>query len=144
MFLAAFALGGCGIQTTATVLHSPPHPLQPRGAETVELFSSAAPARPHVDVAFIEATEQSWGSSASVAQIMNELRKRAAQLGCDGVVIGSRFARVDDLNTLLTGNAHDVQGLTGTCIVYTDAALTTLVIAGPSSPPAAACSEIHK
>ena len=46
--------GGCGTFVKATALNPAPHVLTPRQYEAVVVFSSGAPARPHVDVALLE------------------------------------------------------------------------------------------
>jgi len=45
---------GCGTWVTDTQINPAPRPLSARGYESVEIFSSAPPARAHVDVALLK------------------------------------------------------------------------------------------
>ena len=124
-FVVAIAggLGACGTATHTTVINPAPHAMRPRPPETIELFTSGAPDRPHRDVAVIEAEEQSSFSTADTGDILAALRARGAQLGCDGVVLGGSSSRdpgLRDTETWLVENPKGRKGFYGTCIVYTD------------------------
>ena len=122
MFLATLAAAGCGTSTRTTLVNPAPHRMQPRPPETVELFTSGAPARPHVDVAVIEAEESSSFSLADTSDMLAALRARGARMGCDGVVLGGSSSRdpgLNDAETWLVENPKGRKGFYGTCIVYT-------------------------
>src|SRR5262245_59658682 len=87
--LALLAATGCGTSITATALNQSPKPLAPRSPESVEIFASAPPGRPYVDVAYLEAEQQSDMSVDGIGAFITKLRRRAAEMGCDGVVLGS-------------------------------------------------------
>ena len=105
---------GCGTFVTATSLNPPPRRLVPRAAGSVDLFSSTPPSRPHVDAALLEA-EQNDGQSTAV--MVQKLRDRAGDMGCDAIFIGNPGEE----------RHYGARTLTATCIVYTD---------GTNPPPA--------
>lgn len=116
------AVAGCGTTIKETVINQPPRPMAARPPETVELFTSGPPARPHVDVAFLEAEESSSLSTDETAEMLTKLRKRGAERGCDAVVIGGLSSRAPGLNdgeTWLVDNPKARKGIYATCIVYT-------------------------
>jgi hypothetical protein len=115
----SIAAVGCGTFVTYTPLNRTPRPLAPRPAASVELFSSAAPSRPHVDVALLEVEQNDRQGNAVMVQT---LRERAGTMGCDAVfIVGTRER---------DGSRYDLgfRTLTATCIVYTDGA-------NPAPPP---------
>jgi hypothetical protein len=101
--VAAGALAaGCAVVST-TPLNPSPRKLVPRRPEQVEMFSSAPPARPHVDVSFIELNQD----LASPTELITNLRTQAAQMGCDAMVISGRLS------------SESKNAAYGTCVVYT-------------------------
>jgi len=89
---------------------------------SVELFTSGAPARPHVDLVLLEAEATSGLSTDRTPEMLDELRARAAQLGCDGIVLGgmsSRDPNLGDAEAWLVEHPRERKGLYATCIVYT-------------------------
>jgi hypothetical protein len=108
-FLILAVAASCGTSIRATPINPEPHPLPPRSPESVEVFASGPPARPHVDVSFLEAAMESVYSPDQIPQFIAKLRAEAAEMGCDGIVIGSA-----------TNQAININGLVATCIAYTD------------------------
>lgn len=135
MNLRAFAflfvtagVAACGTSTRTTVVNPAPHAMRPRPPHTVELFTSGAPARAHVDVAVIEAEESSSFSLADTTDMLSALRERGARMGCDAVVLGGSSSRdpgLRDTETWLVENPKGRKGYFGTCIVYTEPARAT-------------------
>jgi hypothetical protein len=122
-FLALLLAVGCGTTVHATAINPAPRPMSPRPAASVELFTSGAPQRPHVDVAFLEAEESSSFSTHRTPQMLNKLRERGAQMGCDAIVVGglsSRDPGLNDTETWLVDNPKGRKGVYATCIVYTE------------------------
>lgn len=114
-------VGGCGTAIKTTTLNASPRPMQPRPPETVELYTSGAPARGHVDVALIEAEEQSSLSVADTGDMLRKLRAKGGQMGCDAVVVGGSSSRDPGLRDAETWIAEDPKGRRGfyaTCIMY--------------------------
>jgi hypothetical protein len=103
--LAATLATGCVANVAYLDLHAPPHELSRRSADSVELFTAAAPARAFVEVGMFEGRAL-LGERATPwidgPNIIRKLRQAAADRGCDGLVVTS-------------GDADLVRG---TCIVY--------------------------
>ncbi len=116
--IASLPFLGCGTQIRSTIINPPPHAMQSRPPASVEVFTSAPPRdRPFVDVAFLEAEQESGYSTDGTEQFFAKLRGRAAQMGCDGLVFGSPTNAVSvgiDLQTPM-----NKKGIVATCIVYT-------------------------
>jgi len=117
---------GCGTSIHSTAINPAPRPMAPRSPASVELFTSGAPQRPHVDVAFLEAEESSSFSTHRTPEMLNKLREKGAQMGCDAVVIGgvsSRDPGITDAESWLVDNPKGRKGVFATCIVYTGPAV---------------------
>jgi hypothetical protein len=122
-FLALVLAAGCGTSIHTIPINPAPHAMVPRNPATVELFTSGAPQRGHVDVAFIEAEETSGLSVDGTPEMLQQLREHGAQLGCDAVVIGGMSSRqpgVTDAEAWLVERPKNRKGLFATCIVYTE------------------------
>jgi hypothetical protein len=109
---------GCLSTTSAdfTALNPYPHALVARAPAQVEVFSSAAPARPHVDVGLITVEEGQTGGGTP-DELLGLLRQTAAERGCDAVVVappGSKSGTDPLLNLTRSYRVYS-----GTCIVYT-------------------------
>jgi hypothetical protein len=125
-FLALVLAAGCGTSIQTTPINPSPRAMAPRDPMTVELFTSGPPQRAHIDVAFFEAEESSSFSMHGTPEMMNALRQKGAQLGCDAVVVGgvsSRAPGVSDAEAWLVENPKARKGVFATCIVYTEAAV---------------------
>jgi len=111
---------GCGTVVTETPLNAAPRELTPRAPESVEVYSSAPPSRPHVDVALLEAEQSELGSGGG-AVMVRRLRERAGKMGCDAVFISGISTRDgephgSDLYFLDPGS----RSVHATCIAYVD------------------------
>ena len=111
--VVAATVTGCGASLQTTQLAMAPHPMAARTVESVELITSGAPQRPHVDVALFEIEQSSDFSLAGTPEMLQKLRVRGAAMGCDAVVVGgpSRYNP--------GGRSGDLRGFTATCISYT-------------------------
>ena len=110
----------CGTTLKATTINPSPRPMSARPAETVELFTSGAPNdRRYVDVAYLEAEQDSELSWDDTPEFLKALRERGGQMGCDGVVIGAPTNRV---TTGLDDRPANIKGVVGTCIMFLDPA----------------------
>ncbi|HEY4118277.1 MAG TPA: hypothetical protein VGM56_10490 [Byssovorax sp.] len=122
--LASLATG-CGTQFTATELNAtvPMGPQRP--GSSVEVFASAPPTRPHVDVRVLEGMQQVLDEDAT---LIDQLRDEAGREGCDAIYVKSMFP----------GTPRHPQRVSATCIVYTNAA-PTVAAAGlaPNDGPGA-------
>lgn len=101
------------------MINPAPRPMHPRPPVSIELFSSGPPSRPHVDVAYLEAEQETNLSFDDTEQFFTLLRDRAASMGCDGVVIGGVTHSADVLASVAANIHASRKGLTATCIVYT-------------------------
>jgi hypothetical protein len=118
---------GCGTWVTDTQINSAPRPLLARGYESVEVFSSAPPARAHVDLALLEVQQTNAIDDYLGELMIQRLRERAGAMGCDAVFIGATQERAAP--DLFTSGSRT---MTATCIVYSQPGDHG---AGPPSPP---------
>jgi hypothetical protein len=117
VFLLALGLSavGCVIPIESanfTPLNPAPRALKPKPVGSVEIHSSGAPTRPHVDVGLIEG----HGAFTDIEPIVRDMQTRAAQAGCDALVIGPVAYEVSGSD----GSTFSTKRLHGTCVVYTD------------------------
>ena len=96
-------IGACG--TSVSTLQLSPITSPPRPPLSVETFMQPPP-RPYINVARLEAHD---GMSPSTSYMIAKLRERAAQLGCDGIIIEPIGHHED---------SHHVTHLAGTCIMF--------------------------
>jgi hypothetical protein len=116
-----FVVLGCGTVVTATPINPPPRPLVPRAPESVQVLASAPPLEPHVDVALLEVTQSEGLNREGMHLMIERLREKAAELGCDAVFVKSTSAHEGE-DPLLD---PDSDQLLASCIVFTP----------PSGPP---------
>ncbi len=109
------------------MINPSPKPMAARPAESVQVFSSGPPTQPHIDVALLEAEQQSDLSNDNTPQFINKLRARAAVMGCDGIVLGNVTSSTDPSFTREQNGSK--KGITATCIMFQDAP--------PPPPPSA-------
>lgn len=115
LVLASVLFAGCSASLTSTQVNQPPAPMFRRSPESVELFTSGPPLRPHTDVAVLEA--QSGLTERSTGELIGLLRDKAGAQGCDGLVVTAvetHISRYEERKTV-----------TGTCIVYPPAAVAS-------------------
>jgi hypothetical protein len=139
--LSACALAaGCGTYAEATPLNAPPRALNPRAAETVEVYASSPPSEPHVDVAIIRVDQTVGAPHEGLDTMVAELREKAGQMGCDALFISGASERAGvppgDVLNLLDPGSHL---LMATCIAYLapkppPLAARTPVAASPAAP----------
>jgi hypothetical protein len=120
LLILGFLLASCATSYVPNVwvnyssINTAPRPLPPRGPATVEVYLSGPPARPHADVGLLRATED----GASIGQMTDALRARAARAGCDAIVITGVGDRP---YSVARGWVDSSQTLAAACLVYTDA-----------------------
>jgi hypothetical protein len=125
-----FAIG-CGTNIRVTRLNwvgdRPPRP-----PESIQVFASGPPGdRPFVDVAYLEAEQEAF-SGDNTHEFILKLRKIAANLRCDALVLGGvTHATVG--NPLDPKVPVDRKGMTATCIVYTEGQFATTI--SRAAPP---------
>jgi hypothetical protein len=115
--LGLAACGG-GAQAGFVAMNPPPRPLRSRAVAEVALIDgqAEAPARPHVEVGLIEALGDDGWSAADQAAARAALRRRAADIGCDAVVLLGQFDWIDTVESSRSSRVR--HGYRGVCIVY--------------------------
>jgi hypothetical protein len=106
---------GCGTFVTATPINPPPRPLLPRAPESVQVLASAPPSEPHVDVALLEVTQSEGWNREGMDFMIQRLREKAAELGCDAVYVKNTSAHEGEDPLLDPDRAE----LLASCIVFT-------------------------
>lgn len=115
--LVLLGVAACGHYSSFTPTHKPPHALSPRAPDTVEFFTATQPERPYVDIGVLASGHESSFSTSSELEVMNALRKQAADVGCDAVVVTDEHSRM-----FAMGNqAWSTKDFNAICAVYTDA-----------------------
>jgi hypothetical protein len=74
---------GCGVSVHVTRLSSAPEAMLPIEVTQVELYVDSKPPHEYIAVARLDAA----GSKATNFELVDALRERAAELGCDGVIV---------------------------------------------------------
>lgn len=130
---ATWAIAGCGTSVSHTYINGPQGTSTPRSPGSVRIYASGPPARPYRDVALLEARQSHGLNEQGMDLMLDRLRARAAQLGCDGVVVGGIRERSGSPPGsgfyLLDPGATTLHG---TCIVFGDETSASL---SPSRPP---------
>ena len=121
VLITASLLLGCSPTFEAVRINRPPHALHARQPRSVKMFSSP-PARPHVDVAILLVDQARFVDAEDRVEMLREMRDRAAEIGCDGIVLGehSRRRGVDPTTALFLVGGGSTSTWQGTCIVYDD------------------------
>ena len=111
---STLGLAACGTTIHRIPTNAPPHAVQARPPEAVEVFTATAPARPFVEVAYFEAQPESQLSLDDTNDVFDKLRARAAATGCDGLIITGASDRVVGDHK----HVDTLHGFAATCIVY--------------------------
>jgi hypothetical protein len=115
--IAVWALA-CGTYVTATPINPAPRPLTPRSPESVEVFASGPPSEPFVDIALLEVTQHEGLNRQGLDFMIERLRKRGGELGCDAVFIKGVAEHKGDDRALAILDP-DARQLFASCLVYT-------------------------
>jgi hypothetical protein len=83
----ALLLFGCASSVTATPINHPPRPLVSRTPNSVLVLASEPPSEPHVDVALLQVDQYEAYNPQGMAEMIQRLREKAAEIGCDAVYI---------------------------------------------------------
>ncbi len=113
----ASAAGCAETRVSDTMINPPPHAMWQRPPETVEIYASGPPARAHVDVGYLEAKQGYELADKDSETFITELRGRAAELGCDALVLGGGTS---EGTRTWNGTRTSLKGMTAVCVVYTD------------------------
>jgi hypothetical protein len=121
-----------------TRLNTPPRPLARRPVAAVEVFAVTPPRRPHTDVGLIQVIGAKPPPSKHMDigidvvtpvteeqethEMIAALRRRAAEIGCDAIVVTSIDRPADWQYWLDSGMSH-LPSVQASCVVYNDADL---------------------
>jgi len=121
LFVTAFVLcsAACGTFVTATALGTAPRPLVPRPPESVRVLASTPPSEPHVDIALLEVEQVEGLNRQGTDYMIQRLREKAGELGCDAIYIKSASEHAGDEDGTLALLDPDTHSLLAACIVYT-------------------------
>jgi hypothetical protein len=131
---ALFVLTGCGHSFSYSSLNTPSRPLTPREPANVQVLFGTTPSVPFVEVGLFE-IEQQTPLSPGTTEMIGKLRERAAEIGCDAVLVTRETDRVISSSGQYQGTATgagptyqvqgtttrttaSVHGLRALCIVY--------------------------
>jgi hypothetical protein len=142
IFMLCAGAISCGTKISVVYTGTPPRQLYSRPPETVEVYSTTIPTRPFVEVAIMEARQESGWSTADMPQIIEALRGEAAKMGCDAIILtgsadknlvapGSTGPYMSTPTTVIT-----MKGYGGTYVVYSDVA----PVAGSTYPATASAA----
>jgi hypothetical protein len=112
---------GCGVSAAYVPTAGTARPMTPRSVDEVEVFLTQKPDRPFKDVGMIEVQQEILNDSGTSA-LVGEIRRVAAQRGCDGVVISGANDAVVATGYMQNGSgnfgARTLKGYRATCIVF--------------------------
>ena len=117
--LARSALGGSDAPMTRPMTHGwPDGEGQPRTSASVGVYTTGAPTQPFIEVGLVEAQQESAMSNDRQPQVLEKLRQRAAEVGCDGIVLLGSNDSVTGSISRGYGWTTTLQGYRATCIVF--------------------------
>jgi hypothetical protein len=83
------------------------------------VLASAPPSEPHVDVALLQVEQAEGLNRQGTDYMIQRLREKAGELGCDAIYIKSASEHSGDDDSLLPLLDPDTHSLLAACIVYT-------------------------
>ena len=107
-------LTGCGTSLRVTELNSTDAYLPARSPQSVDVFTSGIPDRPYIELFLISARQQSEFSGDEVPEIIQKMREKAAEEGCDALIITGTNDEVEGDGFYVS----TLQGFHGVCAVY--------------------------
>jgi hypothetical protein len=119
-------IAACGTTTRFTATNPSPHPLVPKPAAQVHVYTTGAPEVPYVEVGILQSRQSSSASLDDMPEIIGAMRAEAGKIGCDGVIINGAADKVessssmtsDRKGTTYSSNTSTLEGFWGACIVY--------------------------
>lgn len=121
--LASVLLCSCGTTIRYAETNAPPRAMVPRPASAVAVSTSGVPTRPYVEVGILSARQSSQYSTSDMQNVIDAMRKRAGQIGCDALVVtGSdnvTHGSYSGSQGTGSGNVYTLEGVKAACIVWT-------------------------
>lgn len=119
LVLAGCGAHGASVQFVAT--NAPPSPVTPRSARDVSVYAHAAPQKPHAEIGMLTVEENGAGS-ASTEALVDKLRDRAGDAGCDAIILEETTGLVEGVQggtaRAMGGRTWTRRGYRATCIVF--------------------------
>ena len=111
-------LCACGTDVQYTALVRTPRTTA-RSPESVKVYLSSPPKRPHRDVGLLEAEQMSEFSWDNSRDMIRKMRETAAQVGCDAIFVKGIGSNTDRFLGV-TDSPSSTKTMTATCIRYGD------------------------
>jgi hypothetical protein len=110
-------LSACGpsIEYLPGLLEAPRTP-RPRRPETVEILSGDRGGRPYFEIGTLIAGPAAVTSASEKAALLRRLRARAAEVGCDALVVGETVAAAASPG----GGGDGRRTIRASCVVFVD------------------------
>lgn len=135
LLIGLTSLSGCGTAISFVPTNTAPRPMHPRAPQEVAVFSTLPP-RPYMEVALLEARQESGYSLDSNEDVIAKLRAAAAQHGCDGLLMTGSADSVVGSSNHGTGSVSTLKGYKASCLVWTtDPAGPPVPVAVQPPPP---------
>ncbi len=140
-FLLSVALAACGTTTRFVATNPAPHPLTPKPAALVHVYTTGAPDVAYVEVGILQSRQSSNASMHEMPEIIGAMRAEAGKIGCDGVIINgaadktesSSSMHADKKSATYSSSQSTLEGFWGACIVYLEPSTTASVAPGAGS-----------
>jgi hypothetical protein len=126
IFGLGLALAACGTTTQFVSTNPSPRQMHPRPVSSVAVFTASRPEIPYIEVGILQSRQSSGFSSDQMPEIIGAMRKEAAHIGCDGVIVNGAADTTESHETTTvsrhavthSGSTQTLQGYWGTCIMY--------------------------
>ncbi len=130
LLVAVLSLSACGTTTRFVPTNPSPRRMHSRPAQSVAVFTTSRPNVPYVEVGILQSRQSSGFSTDDMPDIIMAMRKQAAKIGCDAVIINGSSDKVEgnDTTTAQSGprgasvthssSTQTLEGFWGTCIMY--------------------------
>jgi hypothetical protein len=105
-------LVGCSTGATFTPVANPPHDLESRSANDVEVYKSP-PTRPYTEIGRITIEKETQFVPDSDPKLVEQMREEAGDEGCDAIVIESERSSINVTESNFAGPQ-------ASCIVWND------------------------
>ena len=110
---------GCGTTVRFAATNPPTKRMLPRPVHTVDVYATSKPQRPYQEVGVIQARQSSAYSLHKMPDIIAKMRKKAAKIGCDGVLLAGANNTVVGGGNEKSSWTSSLEGFWGSCIMYT-------------------------
>lgn len=114
----ALVTSACGTTTHFTPTNPSPKNMVPKAPEQVHVYTTGNPQVEYVEVGIIQSRQSSRMSTHDMPEIIQEMRKEAGELGCDGVIINGAADTTVGHHDEDGGSTGTLEGFWGACIVY--------------------------